>query len=119
VPPEKILSYLAHDQSVLTKHLPAEMGASWQAARERESGNFFKLVANGLLDPGFSRWLHRVTVPTLIVWGNEDRITPVEQSEAWIRHIPGARLHRYPNAGHVVLDEVPGAAKAIADFLRE
>jgi len=119
VPPEQIPSYLAHDPSFLAPHLVNAAKPEWQAARAREGGNFFKLVDNGLLNPHFSRWLHRVTLPTLIVWGEEDRITPVAQSEAWIRHIPGARLHRYPRSGHLVLDEEPDSVEAIEAFLRE
>ncbi len=119
VPPDQILGYLANDVSVLTKRLPAHIDDAWNAARARETGNFFKLVDNGLFDPHFSHWLHRVTIPTRIIWGERDRIVPVEQSEAWIRHIPGARLHRYPNAGHVVLDEEPDAVEAVEAFLKE
>lgn len=119
IPPEQIPSYLAHDPSFLAPHLASALDPAWQAARAREAASFFRLVDGGLLDPHFARWLHRVTVPTLIVWGEQDRITPVEQSEAWIRRIPGARLRRYAGAGHLVLDEAADAVESIGAFLQE
>jgi pimeloyl-ACP methyl ester carboxylesterase len=118
IPPQEIPSYLAHDPSVLAPHLAHAGTAEWQAARERESGNFFKLIGTGLLNPHFARHLHRVTVPTLIVWGEEDRVTPVQQCAEWTRRIPGARVQRFPSAGHLILDEKPEAGEAVSAFLR-
>jgi pimeloyl-ACP methyl ester carboxylesterase len=119
IPPEQIPGYLTENLSVLAPHLPVAPDPAWQAARAREGGNFFQLVDTGLLDGKFSRWLHRCTMPTLLVWGERDRICPVQQLDAWTRYIHGARVLRYFGAGHVVLDEKPEAVQAIADFLRE
>jgi pimeloyl-ACP methyl ester carboxylesterase len=117
VPPGEIPSYLAEDMSVVTPHLANASTPEWQAARARESASFFKLVGTGMFDPKFSRWLHRCTMPTLLVWGDRDRITPVQQAEAWTKHIPGAKVHRYWGAGHLVLDEKPESVRAVAEFL--
>jgi len=114
-----IPGYLVENLNILLPHLAGAADPDWQAARAREGGNFFKLVETGLLDGKFSRWLHRCTMPTLLVWGEGDRVTPVQQSDAWRQHIRNAKVHRYWGAGHLVLDEKPEAVQAIADFLGE
>ncbi len=71
-----------------------------------------------LHDPHLGKWLHRVDVPTLIVWGAQDRLLPPAFAAAWQRAIPGARLVTVPGAGHVPHVEKPGeTAAAIADFI--
>ncbi|MNX74777.1 2-hydroxy-6-oxo-6-phenylhexa-2,4-dienoate hydrolase [compost metagenome] len=62
--------------------------------------------------------LGEIRVPTLVVWGEEDRVIPPPYAEAFQRGIPGARLRWIPEAGHVPMLERPGAVnEAIADFL--
>lgn len=56
-------------------------------------------------------------MPTLLVWGDEDRIIPVGQSETWHELIPDSQIKVFKNAGHLVLDEKPEAAAAVAAFL--
>jgi pimeloyl-ACP methyl ester carboxylesterase len=63
-------------------------------------------------------WLHRVTSPAMILWGEKDRLVPVQHADVWARYIPGARVRRFPGAGHLVLDENPEAVAAVAEFLR-
>jgi 3-oxoadipate enol-lactonase len=62
--------------------------------------------------------LAAVRVPTLIVVGEEDALTPPAESEAMAAAIPGARLVRVPRAGHLANLEAPGVVSdAIAGFL--
>ena len=44
--------------------------------------------------------LRRLTVPTLVIWGDRDPVGAVEVAQAAVRLIPGARLEVLP-AGHV------------------
>jgi len=116
--PGEIPEYLTEDVPALLAKAPANPGPEWLAERDREGGNFFKLLGTGLLDPKFSRWLHRITIPALLVWGEKDRTTPIQQADAWMRAIPGLELRKLPGAGHMVLDEKPEAVEAIGKFLR-
>ena len=119
IPFEEIPGYLTEKIEVLAPYLPAgPPSQEWQAARAREGGNFFKLIGTGMMDPKFSRWLHRLTMPTMLVWGEKDRITPIQQAANWIKFIPSAKFLKVPGAGHLVLDEKPEAVQAVADFLR-
>lgn len=45
--------------------------------------------------------LEKITVPTLIICGDADELTPVEQSEKLFDDIQNAEIHIIPNAGHL------------------
>ena len=64
--------------------------------------------------------LSRISVPVLVIVGEEDAATPPEKSEALARGIAGARLVRIPQAGHTSTIEQPKLVTgAIATFLRD
>jgi pimeloyl-ACP methyl ester carboxylesterase len=53
--------------------------------------------------------LSQVSIPTLVVWGAEDRINPPANGSAVADKIPGARLALIPAAGHNVQQDQPEA----------
>jgi pimeloyl-ACP methyl ester carboxylesterase len=55
--------------------------------------------------------LQRMTVPTLILWGEEDRFQPVEYGERLAWDIPGARLIRIKQARHFVMIDRPNEVR--------
>ncbi len=61
--------------------------------------------------------LARVDVPTLVMCGRGDRITPPELSEELAALIPGARLEWIENAGHMGLIEQPERVAALLTTL--
>lgn len=118
IPPDEIPTYLTEDMSVLTPYLPTGPDPEFQAAREREGASFYQLLQTGLVGPWLHRWLYRVNMPTLMVWGEKDRTIPVGQCEIWAKLIPHAEVRRIRGAGHLVLDEKPEATQAVAEFLQ-
>jgi pimeloyl-ACP methyl ester carboxylesterase len=52
-------------------------------------------------DPHLHKWLHRVDVPTLLVWGANDRVFPKDYAYAYQRLIPGSQVTIIPECGHV------------------
>jgi pimeloyl-ACP methyl ester carboxylesterase len=60
-------------------------------------------------DPQLAKWLHRLKVPTLVVWGTEDRIFPPEQAGVFAGAIPGAQTLIVSEAGHLPHVEQPRA----------
>jgi pimeloyl-ACP methyl ester carboxylesterase len=69
-------------------------------------------------DKGIAKRLHRVTAPTLVVWGDGDRVNPLPYADAWQRGIKGAAL-KTVRGGHMVLHESPDAiAPVVEEFLR-
>src|SRR6266851_1591721 len=71
-------------------------------------------------NPGLSKWLHRIDVPTLLLWGAEDGLVPPKFGEAYRTLIPGSRLVVLPQAGHAPFDEQKDAfLAAFLDFIDE
>lgn len=62
--------------------------------------------------------LGKIAVPTLIICGREDEITPLEQSEFMNKHMKNATLKVIENAGHLSNMEQPEAFNAeLLEFL--
>lgn len=64
--------------------------------------------------------LPSITAPTLILHGEDDRMTPVENAALLAERIPGARLELYPRARHGFFDECSARVNAtVLEFARE
>ncbi|HUY19817.1 MAG TPA: alpha/beta hydrolase [Candidatus Binataceae bacterium] len=71
-----------------------------------------------LYDRRLRERLHRVAVPTLIIWGDSDRLVPREHAEAYRRGIQGSRLVTIEKCGHAPPFEKPDeTARLVTDFL--
>ena len=69
-------------------------------------------------DPGLRQWLHRVRVPTLLLWGEADGIVTPDYGEQLARALPQARFERIAAAGHYPQIEQPDeVADAIERFI--
>jgi pimeloyl-ACP methyl ester carboxylesterase len=58
-------------------------------------------------NPKLQYRLHRINVPTLLLWGASDGVVPVAYAEAYRQMIPGATLVVIPEAGHLPHIEQP------------
>jgi pimeloyl-ACP methyl ester carboxylesterase len=63
-------------------------------------------------NPRLKHWLHRIDIPTHILWGEQDGIVSTQYGEAWKAEIPGATMQTIPNAGHYPHWEQPDAFAA-------
>jgi pimeloyl-ACP methyl ester carboxylesterase len=69
-------------------------------------------------DKGFARRLHRVTAPSLIVWGQEDRLISPACAHEFATRLADARVEIVPGAGHVPqLERLDVVAPLVLDFL--
>ena len=69
-------------------------------------------------DPKLAARLHRIRIPTLVLWGESDRIAPVDYGRAYAKRIPGARFELIERAGHYPHLENPDLfARRICDFI--
>jgi pimeloyl-ACP methyl ester carboxylesterase len=126
VAPEILTGIL--DDSARTAELLAQ-----RAHGERVDPNLLRLYARRLreVDPrvihddflacdAFDRRadVNRIALPTLILCGDADRMTPVKFSQFLHEQIAGSQLVVVPGAGHMVMLEQPAAvAEAVAHFL--
>ena len=73
-------------------------------------------------NPELQKWLHRINVPTLIIWGDSDKIFPPEYGTAMQKLIPGSTLTVLANCGHLPqqekLDEFIEAVTALTEGVR-
>ena len=78
-----------------------------------EDNTSYRLVKN--LDQNLELFLK---VPMLICWGTHDFVFDDDYLAEWVRRFPGAEVHRFPDAGHYVLEDVPEQIiPLIDDFL--
>ena len=71
-----------------------------------------------MYNPQLPRWLGRINVPTLLVWGASDRVVSPEYGRAYAGMIPGARFELIERAGHHPEIEQPEAlVDHVARFL--
>jgi pimeloyl-ACP methyl ester carboxylesterase len=52
-------------------------------------------------DPHLRKWLHRIKVPTLLVWGADDQLFPPDYAFAFQQLIPCAKVVVIPRCGHL------------------
>src|SRR3954453_1927105 len=64
--------------------------------------------------------LQHISVPTLVVWGDRDRLVPTRLARTWSDSIPNARLELIPGSAHVPMVENPsGFGRGVLAFLEE
>jgi pimeloyl-ACP methyl ester carboxylesterase len=118
---DELYSYLVEDVGSVQRHLPVtpDEHAAHGASIGREMQSAARLfTALGPVNPKLERWLHRITVPTLLVWSKADRLTPVGRAEKWMKALPDAKLRLVERGGHLTLDESAEAREAVLEFLR-
>ena len=122
--PEQLLAFNVHDRATVpewqelygTPPTPAEMEI---ATRNREQTARLAWKPY-MFNPRLPQFLPRVKTPSLVVWGREDRIVPVECGEQYARLLPNARLKVLEACGHQPPVEQPVEfAKLVLEFLGE
>ncbi|MDL4814494.1 alpha/beta fold hydrolase [Actinomadura opuntiae] len=76
------------------------------------AGNRDALLAYGgesMADPSLKDRLAAISTPTLVLWGEADRMMTPEYGREYARAIPGSRFHIVERAGHLPQIEAPGA----------
>lgn len=117
IPPDQIPKMLVNDFEVIRPYLPAKPDLDFMGARYREGSTLARLLWDHPWDKKLPRYLHRLTMPTLLVWGAEDKLIPVQMAATWRRFIPKADIQIFKGAGHLVLDEKREAVDVVQRFL--
>lgn len=70
-------------------------------------------------DKGLRKRAHRITAPTLVIWGKDDGLTKPVYADEFEKVIPGARVETVADAAHMAPFEQPAAiAGLIRNFLK-
>ncbi|MFH9862882.1 alpha/beta fold hydrolase [Streptomyces sp. NPDC017202] len=87
-----------------------------QRAIQQANGHTMAAIAGtSMSDPTLLGRLGAVNVPTLVVWGESDRIVTPAYGRAVAHAVPGARFVEIPEAGHLPHLEAPDATWAAID----
>lgn len=103
---ESVLKEIVHDPALLT---PAVIERS---NRNRQRPGLIKPIMTvrenlPLWESGFATRLGEITHPTLVIWGEEDRVFPIAVGEELHQTIKGSQFIRVPKAGHIPQWERP------------
>ena len=115
---ESVLQEIVHDPALLT---PAVLERS---NRNRQLPGLIKPIMAvrenlPLWESGFATRLGTITHPTLVLWGEEDRVFPIAVGEELHHTIKGSRFIRIPKAGHIPQWERPDVVnQTLITFIR-
>ena len=72
-----------------------------------------------IADHGLARRLHRIAVPTLVLWGRDDALVPVAYAEEFASRIAGSRVEVFEDCGHALQADQPEQTfRLVTEFLR-
>ena len=114
--PEETFRQGFHDQTfaeAAISRLPEAVEADDTWLKNRSA--FARLAWEPRLhDPHLPKWLHRIDVPTHIVWGDDDNFQSAGHGDAIAAMIPGAGVTIVPEAGHFLhIEKADALAAAI------
>jgi len=103
---ESVLREIVHDQALLT---PAVIERSNRNRQRPGLVNPLMTVRENLplWESGFATRVGEITHPTLVIWGEEDRVFPIAVGDELHQTIKGSRFIRIPKAGHIPQWERP------------
>ncbi len=90
----------------------------WELMRYPGNRRAAGLRAIAEREPRYGQRLSEITVPTLILWGAQDRVTPPYNAKTFDEMIPNSRSAVFEDVGHLTMEEAPErTASAIDEFL--
>jgi pimeloyl-ACP methyl ester carboxylesterase len=73
-----------------------------------------------LHNPGLNRWLHRVDLPTLVLWGEADKFVRSSYPQCLVSALPAAELTLIRGAGHYPeIEQSEAVIRAIDAFVHK
>ncbi|MGH1338169.1 MAG: alpha/beta fold hydrolase [Aureispira sp.] len=108
----KVVENTFYDPIVATKEIVDEV---FEIINTPEKGLKIIITAKSAMRHNLEKELHRITAPTLLIWGKEDNITPAFVGEDFQEKIANSTLHFFENCGHAPMMEYP---QAFIDLLR-
>jgi pimeloyl-ACP methyl ester carboxylesterase len=117
--PEEAVRHLYHDQAYAERILALSPS---EEQLDTMLHNRFTVAKFGWqprwYDPDLEKWLHRIKLPALIVWGEDDKIMPPAYASLWRERLPDARLVMISDCGHLPhVEQAAPVAGEIRKFL--
>jgi pimeloyl-ACP methyl ester carboxylesterase len=119
VTPQDIPKMFVADPAWIGPFWPADPSPEWAALRARESAAAFASREDvSATDRALRQGLAGFERPTLLLWGEADRVVPLGMAQDWQEVLPQAELEVIPGGSHLLLDEFPAAVEVLRNFLR-
>ncbi len=128
---ENIIAWLesmVYDKAIITDELidmrykAALEPVTMESSRKMYTRAALGFIAQSMSGPAVAQridYLGRIQAPTLIMWGRDDKVSPLDGALLPMRIIPNAELHVFPRCGHWTMIEHKDRFEALAlDFLR-
>lgn len=118
VTPQDLPKMFVADPAWIAPFWPANPSPEWLAVRQRESAAAFASREDiSATDRALREGLAGFDRPSLLLWGEADRIVPLGYARDWQEVLPKAQLEVIPGGSHLLLDEFPVAVEALRRFL--
>ena len=114
--PEDVYGVLTSDTTIFAERVPVPLDEEFLAARAREGQSIGQLL-RGPFDPELAGRLPSLTTPTLLLWGSNDRVIPVEHAAMWESALPNVISRIFSGHGHLLFWEDPTAVQAALAFV--
>jgi 2-hydroxy-6-oxonona-2,4-dienedioate hydrolase len=121
------LHSMVYDRALVTEELIEERWAlataadSLATARAMYSRETFLARQAAMADsdqPPYWAMLHKVSAPTLLTWGRDDRVSPLDSVLVPMRTMPNAEVHVFPRCGHwTMLEQRDAFVATVLAFL--
>jgi pimeloyl-ACP methyl ester carboxylesterase len=98
------VAFTFYDPATATKELVDEV---FTTVNDNMQGLCIVKVAKSAIHHNLSDRLHEYTCPTLLIWGNQDNITPAFVGEEFQKGIKNSELHFIDKCGHAPMMEQP------------
>jgi len=100
--PEEAVRNLYHDQAFADRILAL---TPTEAQTDVMLKNRFTAAKFGWqprwFNPDLEKWLHRIKLPSLVIWGDDDKILPPVNAALWRERLPDARVIMVDQCGHL------------------
>lgn len=116
--PEEAIRNLYHDQTFADRILSVKPDEAQMDVLLR---NRFTAAKFGWqprwLNPDLEKWLHRIRLPSLVIWGRDDRLLPSAYAALWGDRLPDARVVMLDACGHLPhAEHAEAVARRIGEF---
>lgn len=118
IAPQDVSAMFVADPLWVEPFWPKIPSQEWAALRERERDAAGRSRPDAVAaDSALREALTGFDRPTLLLWGEADRILPPDLAQDWHALLPQAELRMIAGGSHLLLDEFPAAVQAMRDFL--
>jgi len=117
--PEETARNLFYDQSFAERMLLVSLS---DEEMDRQLANRFMAARLGWeprwFNPALERWLHRIQVPSICLWGENDKLMPSAYAERWRELVPDLRVQLIGECGHLPhVEKAEASAATVLHFL--